>query len=124
MDPGSEIADGEVTYSPELEWRVKLYKEWQQEHYGAIIVQANVEDTRLGVQEYALNKLGVEAVELKWGQGAKDIGGEVKIHDLNKAKLLKKRGYILIPDPDTPDVVKASECGQLREFERHSRLEW
>jgi glutamate synthase domain-containing protein 2 len=122
MDPGSEIADGEVTYSPELEWRVKLYKEWQQEDYGAIIVQANVEDTRLGVQEYALNKLGVEAVELKWGQGAKDIGGEVKIHDLNKAKLLKKRGYILIPDPDTPDVVNAFERGQIREFERHSRV--
>jgi len=122
MDPESEIVDGKVVYSPELEWRVRLYKEWQQEGYGTIIVQANVEDTRLGVQEYALRKLGVEAVELKWGQGAKDIGGEVKIHSLKQAKLLKKRGYVLIPDPDSPDVVKGFEYGQVREFERHSRV--
>jgi len=122
MDPESEIVDGKVVYSPELEWRVRLYKEWQQEGYGAIIVQANVEDTRLGVQEYALRKLGVEAVELKWGQGAKDIGGEVKVHGLEKAKLLKKRGYMLIPDPDSPDVIKAVEYARVREFERHSRV--
>jgi glutamate synthase domain-containing protein 2 len=122
MDPESEIVDGKVTYSPELEWRIRLYREWQQEGYGTIVVQANIEDTRLGVHEYALRNLGVEAVELKWGQGAKDIGGEVKIHDLEKAKLLKKRGYILIPDPDSPDIVKAVEYGRIREFERHSRV--
>ena len=122
MDPKSEIVDGKVVYSPELEWRVRLYKEWQQEGYGTIIVQANVEDTRLGAQEYALRKLGVEAVELKWGQGAKNIGGEVKVHSLEKAKLLKKRGYVLIPDPDSPDVVKAFQYGGVREFERHSRV--
>jgi len=122
MDPQSEIVDGKVVRSPELEWRIKLYKEWQREGYGAIIVQANVEDTRLGVQEYALSELGVEAVELKWGQGAKDIGGEVKIDSLGKAKLLKERGYILIPDPDSPDVIKAFEQGRFREFERHSRV--
>ncbi|MGA2784359.1 MAG: FMN-binding glutamate synthase family protein [Candidatus Bathyarchaeia archaeon] len=122
MDTESEIVDGKVVYSPELEWRVKLYKEWQQEGYGAIIVQANIEDTRLEIQEYAIRKLGVEAVELKWGQGAKDIGGEVKIHDLEKASLLKKRGYVLIPNPDSPDIVKAFEYGRVREFERHSRV--
>ncbi len=66
----------------DLKRRVKLYKDHQRDGYGAIIVQANVEDTRLGVQEYAIEKLGVEIVELKWGQGAKDIGGEVKIRDL------------------------------------------
>lgn len=32
-------------------------------------------------------KLGIEIVELKWGQGAKDIGGEVKIKDLAKAQM-------------------------------------
>ncbi len=122
MDPESEIVDGKVTYSPELEWRIRLYKEWQQEGYGTIIVQANIEDTRLGIQEYALRKLGVEAVELKWGQGAKDIGGEVKIHNLERARLLKKRGYILIPDPDSPDMFEAFESGRVREFERHSRV--
>jgi glutamate synthase domain-containing protein 2 len=122
MDPESEITDGKVVYSPELEWRVRLYKEWQQEGYGTIIVQANVEDTRLEIQEYALRKLSVEAVELKWGQGAKDIGGEVKLHDIRKARLLKERGYVLLPDPTSPEVIKAFENRRVREFERHSRV--
>ncbi len=122
MDPESKIENGRVVYSKDMEWRVKLYKDWQQDGYGAIIVQANVEDTRLGTQEYTISKLGVEIVELKWGQGAKDIGGEVKIKDLKRAQKLKDRGYVVLPDPYNPDVIKAFEQGSFREFERHSRI--
>ena len=122
MDPESTIENGRVVYSKDMEWRVKLYKDWQQDGYGAIIVQANVEDTRLGTQEYTISKLGVEIVELKWGQGAKDIGGEVKIKDLKRAQKLKDRGYVVLPDPHNPDVIKAFEQGSFREFERHSRI--
>ncbi len=122
MDPEAKIENGRVVYSKDMEMRVKLYKEWQQDGYGAIIVQANVEDTKLGVHEYVIEKLGVEAVELKWGQGAKDIGGEVKIKDLKRAQMLKDRGYIVLPDPYNPDVIKAFERGIFREFERHSRV--
>ena len=78
MDGESVIENGRVVDTADLKRRVNLYKDHQRDEYGAIIVQANVEDTRLGVQEYAIEKLGVECVELKWGQGAKDIGGEVK----------------------------------------------
>jgi glutamate synthase domain-containing protein 2 len=81
-----------------------------------------VEDTRLGVQEYALAKLGVDGVELKWGQGAKDIGGEVKIKQLDRAQLLKKRGYVVLPDPLDEEVIEAWESGVFKEFERHSRI--
>ncbi|MBP1741736.1 MAG: ferredoxin-dependent glutamate synthase [Deltaproteobacteria bacterium] len=88
----------------------------------AIIVQDNIEDTRLHIQEYAIEKLGVEVVELKWGQGAKDIGGEVKIRDLKKAQMLYERGYIVLPDPTDPVVIKAFERGAFKEFERHSRV--
>jgi len=122
MDPESEIVKGKVKHSPELEWRVNLYKKWQRDGYGAIVVQANVEDTNLGVHEYAISELDVDAVELKWGQGAKNIGGEVKITELKKAQLLKKRGYIVIPDPTDPDIIKAFEKGNFKEFERHSRV--
>jgi len=122
MDPSSEIVNGKVVHSEELEWRVKLYKKWQQDGYGSIIVQANVEDTRLGVQEYAISELGVDAVELKWGQGAKDIGGEVKIGDLKKAQLLKARGYVVLPDPTDQTIIEAFERGRFKEFERHSRV--
>jgi glutamate synthase domain-containing protein 2 len=105
-----------------METRVKLFKDWQEDGYGTVAVQANVEDTRLGVHEYVINKLGIEVVELKWGQGAKDIGGEVKIKSLKKAQELKKRGYIVLPDPEDPSVIAAFERGSFKEFERHSRL--
>jgi len=122
MDPDSIIENGKIVHSGELEKRVKLYQQWQQDGYGAIVVQANVEDTMLGAQEYAISELGVEAVEIKWGQGAKDIGGEVKINDLKKAQLLKKRGYIVLPDPTDPEIIEAFENGNFKEFERHSRV--
>lgn len=121
MDREAEIADGRVKRSPDLERRVRLYQEWSDGH-GTIAVQANVEDTRLGVLEYALEKLEVEAVELKWGQGAKDIGGEVKIPSLEHALELKSRGYIVLPDPEDPTVQEAFRAGAFKEFERHSRV--
>ena len=122
MDPESKIENGRVVDTVDLKRRVKLYQDYQRDGYGAIILQANVEDTRLGVQEYGIEKLGVECVELKWGQGAKDIGGEVKITDLKKAQLLYERGYIVLPNPTNPDVIKAFERGAFKEFERHSRI--
>jgi len=122
MDPESKIKDGRVVDTVDLKRRVTLYTDNQRDGYGAIILQANIEDTKLGVQEYAIEKLGIECVELKWGQGAKDIGGEVKIRDLQKAQLLYERGYVVLPDPTDPDVIKAFERGAFKEFERHSRV--
>lgn len=122
MDPEAVIKNGKVIDTVDLKRRVKLYQDYQTDGYGAIIVQANVEDTRLGVQEYAINELGVEIVELKWGQGAKNIGGEVKIKDLKKAQMLYKRGYVVLPNPTDPNVIKAFERGAFKEFERHSRV--
>ena len=122
MDPETVIKNGRVVDTVDLKRRVKLYKDHQRDEYGAIIVQANVEDTRLGTQEYAIEGLGVECVELKWGQGAKDIGGEVKITDLKKAQLLYERGYVVLPDPTDPNVIRAFERGAFKEFERHSRV--
>jgi glutamate synthase domain-containing protein 2 len=122
MDTEAVIKNGRVVDTVDLKRRVRLYQDNQRDGYGAIIVQANVEDTRLGAQEYAIDKLGVEAVELKWGQGAKNIGGEVKIRNLKKAQMLYERGYIVLPNPTDPDVIKAFERGAFMEFERHSRL--
>jgi glutamate synthase domain-containing protein 2 len=81
-----------------------------------------VEDTRLGVAEFAVEKLGVETLELKWGQGAKSIGGEIKVNDLERALELKRRGYIVTPDPESEAHQLAFQHGSIKEFERHSRL--
>ncbi|MFH1824133.1 MAG: FMN-binding glutamate synthase family protein [Candidatus Firestonebacteria bacterium] len=122
IDPGLELdKNGKVKRSPEMERRVKIYKEWQ-EDYGDIIVQMNVEDTRLGVAEYVVRELGVQTIELKWGQGAKCIGGEIKVSDLTRALELQKRGYIITPNPSNPAVQTAFKKGALKQFERHSRL--
>ncbi len=122
MDMESKFSDGQVISSPELDWRVKCFRDWQTDGYGEVFVQANVEDTRLGVQEYAITRLGVKGVELKWGQGAKDIGGEVKVRDLAKAQELQRRGYIVLPNPSDPIVIEAFKRGSFHEFERHSRV--
>lgn len=122
MDPETQFKNGKIVDTVDLKRRAKLYTDHQRDGYGAIIVQANVEDSRLKVQEYAIEKLGVECVELKWGQGAKDIGGEVKIKDLKKAQMLQERGYIVLPNPNDPNVIEAFKRGAFKEFERHSRV--
>ncbi|HUW62510.1 MAG TPA: FMN-binding glutamate synthase family protein [Candidatus Bathyarchaeia archaeon] len=122
MDEEAVIKNGRVVDTVDLKRRVKLYQDHQRDGYGTIIVQANLEDSRLGVLEYAIEKLGVECVELKWGQGAKDIGGEVKIADLKKAQRLYERGYVVLPNPTDPDVIRAFEQGAFKAFERHSRV--
>lgn len=122
VDPGLELdKNGKVKHSPEMERRIKIYKEWQ-EDYGDIIVQVNIEDARLGVAEYVVQKLGVETIELKWGQGAKCIGGEIKIRDLDRALELQRRGYIITPNPSNSAIQAAFRSGAIKEFERHSRL--
>jgi len=121
MDPEAEIRNGRIVRSPEMERRVKTFQKWF-DGYGGIVVQYNVEDGRLGVPEYAVEKLGVKIIEPKWGQGAKDIGGEVKLSTLERALQLKSRGYIVLPDPEDPVIQEAFKQGDFKEFERHSRL--
>ena len=61
-------------------------------------------------------------IELKWGQGAKCIGGEIQVTDLDYALFLKKRGYIVDPDPEDPEVQRALRAGAIKSIARHSRL--
>jgi hypothetical protein len=121
MDPQAEFQNGKILKSPEMERRVSTYKRWY-DGKGGLVVQANVEDTKLGVPEYVIEKLGVEIFELKWGQGAKDIGGEVKLPSIERAQQLKERGYIVLPDPTNPAAQEAFKSGGISDFERHSRL--
>ncbi len=122
MDSNTSIHNGRVVDTVDLKRRVKLFMDHQRDGYGAVIVQSNVEDTRLGVHEYAIQELGVQVVEMKWGQGAKNIGGEVKIRDLKKAQMLFDRGYVVLPNPTDDRVIRAFEKGAFKEFERHSRV--
>jgi glutamate synthase domain-containing protein 2 len=122
IDPGLKLdSKGKVTESPEMDRRINTYKKFH-DGYGEILVQMNVEDTRLGTAEYVASKHNLDTIELKWGQGAKCIGGEIKVSSLERAIELKKRGYIVLPDPTRPDMQVAFKQGAFKEFERHSRL--
>ena len=122
VDKASVIENGKIVKSPELERRIDVYQKYY-DGYGAIIVQMNVEDTRNGVAEYVIDKYGDSVIiELKWGQGAKDIGGEIQVNNLEYAIFLKNRGYIVDPDPTKPEVQEAFNSGSIKSFARHSRL--
>jgi hypothetical protein len=122
VDRASTLENGRIRKAPELERRVDTFLRYY-DGYGAILVQMNVEDTRNGVAEYLVEKYGDKVIlELKWGQGAKDIGGEIQVKSLDYARFLKDRGYVVDPDPYDPAVVAAFEGGALKSFARHSRL--
>jgi len=122
IDKKAELADGKIVSAPELDRRIGMFLRYHDD-YGAIIVQMNVEDTRNGVAEYVIDKHGDKVViELKWGQGAKDIGGEIQVTDIEYAKFLKDRGYVVDPDPYDPVVQKSFENRAVTSFARHSRL--
>ncbi len=122
MDRDSIYSDGKVVRSPDLEFRISSFRALWDGKFGDIAVQTNVEDTRAGVDQYALSKLEVNIIERKWGQGAKAIGGEVRISSLERAIELKSRGYLVLPDPEDPSVQEAFRSGGFKTFERHSRV--
>ncbi|MGE4352814.1 MAG: FMN-binding glutamate synthase family protein [Oscillospiraceae bacterium] len=122
IDPGLVLnKDNKVVEAPDMDRRIAAYRKYHR-GYGEMLIQMNVEDTRLGVAEYIIDKHGIDTIELKWGQGAKCIGGEIKVSSLARALELQKRGYIVTPDPSDPINQKAFYDGAVKEFERHSRL--
>ncbi|SHH66867.1 glutamate synthase (NADPH) GltB2 subunit [Desulfofustis glycolicus DSM 9705] len=122
VDKESELSGGTINKAPELDRRIEIYQRYY-DGYGAMIVQLNVEDTRNGVAEYVAEKYGDRCIiELKWGQGAKNIGGEIQVTSLDYAIFLKERGYVVDPDPTLPEVQQAFAKGAIKSFARHSRL--
>lgn len=122
IDPQLELdSKGKTIKAPDMDRRIETYRRYHQ-GYGEILVQMNVEDTRLGVAEYVSKKHGLNTIELKWGQGAKCIGGEIKVNSLERALELQKRGYIVTPDPSSAVTQAIFKSGAVKELERHSRL--
>jgi glutamate synthase domain-containing protein 2 len=113
--------DKKIQEAPDMDRRIETYRRYAAGK-GEMLIQMNVEDTRLGVAEYIISKHGIETIELKWGQGAKCIGGEIKVNSLERALELQRRGYIVTPDPSSPINQAAFKDGSIKEFERHSRL--
>jgi hypothetical protein len=129
IDRAAVIKNGKIIVAPELDRRIEAYLKFHDGEYGCLFIQMNVEDTRNGVAEYLIEKWGdfIESgtiiIELKWGQGAKVIGGEITVQSIEYAKFLKNdRGYIVDPDPDCPEIKKSYLNRAIDGFTRHSRL--
>jgi len=122
IDQKAELKNGKIIKAPELDRRIDTFLRYYN-GYGVIIIQMNVEDTRNGVAEYVIGKYGDKVIiELKWGQGAKCIGGEIQVNSLEYAQFLKKRGYVVDPDPTLPEVQEAFKRGAIKSIARHSRM--
>jgi len=120
-DPALILKEGKVVDSPLLSQMVVAYRSHQSE-YGDIVVQANEDDERLGVLEYAIKQLNVETVELKFGQAAKGIQGMGRIKSIEEAIRLKQMGYLVFPDPTDRQVKANYESGLGATFEKVGKL--
>lgn len=91
-DKNLVLENGRVVSSPLIEEMVNSFRQYYR-GYGDIILQANYDDEALGVLDYAITKLKVKSVELKFGQAAKGIQGMGRVKNIEDALKFQKMGY-------------------------------
>jgi len=86
-----------ITFGEEkLKHTIDIYKKNQKAGYGAIVIQVNANEHKLGLAKIAAD-LGADAIEFKIGQGAKQgLGGEIQFEGEEMAEKFKKAGYLVI----------------------------
>ena len=120
-DKAAVFEGGSIVSSPLIEEMVGMFKRYDRGK-GDIILQANYDDDSLGVLEYAITKLGVTSVELKFGQAAKGIQGMSRVYDIEDALRFQEKGYLIYPDPSDPFIAENYRKGIGPVFEKIGRL--
>ncbi len=120
-DPGLLMDGHRVRETPLVARMVESFRRYQR-GFGDIVLQANYDDEYHGVLEYAIGKLGVKSVELKFGQAAKGIQGMGRVPRLEDALRFKKLGWLVLPDPTDPTVAEACARGVGPVFEKIGKL--
>jgi hypothetical protein len=120
-DPGLVVDGHRVVESPLIKKMVDTFRRYHR-GFGDIVLQANFDDEYHGVLEYAIERLGIKSVELKFGQAAKGIQGMGQVPDIKDAVRFKKLGYIVLPDPTDPDVARDYARGVGPVFEKIGKL--
>ncbi len=118
--PNAEIKGGRVVRSPEMERRVKIFKQWYQGK-GDIIVQANVEDGRLGCRSTSSRNWGSSPSNSSGARGQKHRRRGQAAHP-GTGPTASQPGYIVLPDPLEATTEERYHAKGIKEFERHSRL--
>lgn len=120
-DKECTLHNGKVICSPLMKEMVDSFRQYYQ-GYGDIILQANYDDERLGVLDYAITQLGVKSVELKFGQAAKGIQGMGRVYNIQDALEYQKKGYFVYPDPSDPVIAQNYMNGKGQIFEKIGKL--
>lgn len=115
------LENNKVIDSPLLKEMVSCFRKYYRD-YGDIILQANYDDENLGVLDYAISQLGVQSVELKFGQAAKGIQAMSSVHTIEEALRYQNMGYTIHPDPSDPEVVKKYNMGIGSIFRKFGKL--
>lgn len=120
-DAELKMEDGKVVHFPALKNMLDAFRKYDR-GYGQIVLQCNIEDDMMGVPEYAINVQGAEAIELKFGQGAKGTQPVNRLKDRREALEKQALGSLVLPDPLDPHIVEADEEGVCPNFYTYSRL--
>jgi len=120
-DPALVMDGHRVVAAPLVAEMVASYRHYQR-GFGDIVLQANYDDEYHGLLEYAIARLGVTSVELKFGQAAKGIQGMGRVPDIEAALRFKKLGWLVLPDPTDPGVAEAAARGVGPVFEKIGTL--
>ena len=89
---------------------------------GQMVLQCNVDDDLVGVPQIALEKYGIEAIEIKFGQSAKGLQPVLKIKNLETALLKQEIGLQVYPDPSNKEIQEKYKNGVCPNFYIYSRL--
>ncbi len=120
-DPNLKIEKGKIVEFSALGAMLDAFRKYYR-GYGQIVLQCNVEDDMLGLPEYAIKEHGLEAIEFKFGQGAKGTQPVVKMKDRKQALKHLEMGELILPDPLNPETIKAYEDGLCPNFYSYGRL--
>lgn len=120
-DKNLVLDKGKVVSSPLIEEMVNSFRKYYR-GYGDIILQANYDDEALGVLDYAITKLNVKTVELKFGQAAKGIQGMGRVKNIDDALKFQRMDYLIYPDPSDPVVAENYRKGKGQIFEKIGKL--
>ncbi len=120
-DPELRLENGKVVHFPALKTMLDAFRRYDR-GYGQIILQCNNEDDALGVPEYAIKVQGAQAIELKFGQGAKGTQPVNRLKNRQEALTRQAMGAFVRPDPMDPAIIQADEAGTCPNFYIYSRL--
>ncbi len=120
-DSELKIENGKVIHFPALKNMLDAFRKYYR-GYGQIVLQCNTEDDMMGVPEYAINIQGAEAIELKFGQGAKGTQPVNRLKDRREALEKQSLGNLVLPDPSDPKIIKADQEGVCPNFYIYTRL--